>query len=128
MTLAVVSGSTAREDILGALAVGVRGYIPKAIGSSELRRALATILAGNIYVPPLLASAATSGPSKDKAKRLTPRQRDVLDELVHGGSNKEIARKLGLGEGTVKIHVTALLKTLQLPNRAAAAVYGARLS
>lgn len=135
VTLAVVSGSTARADILGALAAGVHGYIPKAIGPSELCRALGTILSGDIYVPPLLANAPPAPPAaapaetspKDRAERLTTRQRDVLAGLVRGRSNKEIARELGLGEGTVKIHVAALLKTLQLPNRAAAAVYGARL-
>jgi DNA-binding NarL/FixJ family response regulator len=137
VTLAVVSGSTARQDILDALGAGVHGYVPKALGPAELVRALETILAGQIYVPAILASAPVSGsaptsappePANDGIGRLTQRQREVLDALVSGRSNKEIARHLGLGEGTVKIHVAALLRTLQLPNRAAAAAFGARLS
>lgn len=139
VTLAVVSGSTARQDILGALAAGVHGYIPKALGPTELVRALQMIIAGQIYVPPVLAHGAAADPAappaggsgdpgRDALARLTQRQRDVLQELISGRSNKEIARHLGLGEGTVKIHVAALLRALQLPNRAAAAAFGARLA
>jgi len=59
--------------------------------------------------------------------RLTPRQRDVLELLVKGQSNKEIARTLDLGEGTVKIHLAALFRNLGVRNRATAAVAGAQL-
>lgn len=135
VTLAVVSGSISRHDILAALGAGVHGYIPKALGPAELVRALEQILAGQIFVPPMLAKASgTEGSAPltpadqagESMARLTPRQREVLEALISGRSNKEIARQLGLGEGTVKIHVAALLRTLQLPNRAAAAAFGAR--
>jgi DNA-binding NarL/FixJ family response regulator len=134
VVIAVVSGSVSRQDILAALGVGVHGYIPKALGPAELVRALEVVLAGQIYVPPMLAKAASETaappsagePPADAMSRLTPRQREVLQALISGRSNKEIARQLGLGEGTVKIHVAALLRTLQLPNRAAAAAFGAR--
>jgi RNA polymerase sigma factor (sigma-70 family) len=53
---------------------------------------------------------------------LTPRQREVLRLLGTGLSNKEIARRLGLSENTVKIHVTAILRSLQVSNRTAAVV------
>ena len=57
---------------------------------------------------------------------LTRRQRDVLYLIVQGKTNKEIARSLGLGEGTVKIHVAALFGKLGVQRRAAVAVAGAR--
>ncbi|WP_043750472.1 LuxR C-terminal-related transcriptional regulator [Methylobacterium nodulans] len=139
--VAVVSGSSERHKILAALEVGVHGYVPKGLGSSELTRAVGMILEGQIYVPPSLAvldgrSRSTARPASEAAEgglrggrsvELTPRQRDVLALLVEGKSNKEIARQLQLGEGTVKVHMAALLRSLGVQNRAAAAVVGARL-
>jgi len=61
------------------------------------------------------------------AHALTPRQQDVLNLIVGGKSNKEIARALKLGEGTVKVHVAALFRNLGVNRRAAAAAAGARL-
>ena len=61
------------------------------------------------------------------AHRLSPRQQDVLNLIVGGKSNKEIARALKLGEGTVKVHVAALFRNLGVNRRAAAAAAGARL-
>ncbi|TGD93282.1 LuxR C-terminal-related transcriptional regulator [Methylobacterium nonmethylotrophicum] len=137
--VAVVSASTERTKILTALEVGVHGYVPKGIGSAELTRAVGMILDGQIFVPASLA--ILDGPSPRPALEprpaldgrnpripdLTPRQRDVLALLVEGRSNKEIARRLQLGEGTVKVHMAALLRSLGVQNRAAAAVVGARL-
>ena len=58
---------------------------------------------------------------------LTPRQRSVLALLVKGQSNKAIARELRLGEGTVKVHMAALFRSLSVRTRTAAAVAGGRL-
>ena len=58
---------------------------------------------------------------------LTPRQRGVLELLVQGKSNKAIARDLDLGEGTVKVHMAALFRSLGVRTRTAAAVAGGRL-
>jgi DNA-binding NarL/FixJ family response regulator len=138
---AVVSASRRREDILTTLAAGAHGYVTKGIGVEELTHALRTILSGTIYVPPMLAQISADDaadptgqfwrPEKrsppDVLSRLTPRQRDVLELLVKGKSNKEIARELDLGEGTVKIHLAALFRNLGVRNRATAAVAGAQL-
>lgn len=141
ITVVVVSGSQRRDDILTALQVGVHGYIPKGYGADELTNALKAVLGGRLYVPASLTqlqdSARDSSPARsgdrqptvnsDPLSGLTPRQRDVLDLLVQGRSNKEIARQLDLGEGTVKIHLAALFRNLGVRNRAAAAVAGAHL-
>ena len=58
---------------------------------------------------------------------LTPRQRDVLNLMAGGKSNKEIARILGLAEGTIKLHVTGLLKVLDANNRTQAVIKAASL-
>jgi DNA-binding NarL/FixJ family response regulator len=75
----------------------------------------------NLPLASSLARAEAPEPS------LTVRQRQVLEHLVAGRSNKEIARALNLGEGTVKVHVAALFRVLGVTSRAAAAAAGARL-
>jgi DNA-binding NarL/FixJ family response regulator len=137
--VAVISGSSSRRDILLALEAGVHGYMPKSLSITELTTALQTVFTGSIYVPPSLAEIAPSpeeaagipaekpstGP-QDPIHSLTPRQQDVLDLLVQGKTNKEIALALRLGEGTVKIHLAAIFRYFGVTNRAAAAVAGAR--
>ncbi len=136
--VAVVSASRRRSDILLALEAGAHGYIPKSLGVAELAVAVQTVRAGTIYVPASLAdlsgtegepnrplvSAATSQPDPDLS--LTTRQRQVLEQMVQGLSNKEIARALKLGEGTVKVHVTAIFRSLGVTSRAAAVATATR--
>ncbi|NBJ10550.1 LuxR C-terminal-related transcriptional regulator [Microvirga arsenatis] len=135
--VAVISGSNSRRDMLLALEAGVHGYVNKSLSITELTTALETIFNGGIYVPPSLADisaeigepAREASPSSDHGDmpgQLTPRQQDVLDLLVQGKTNKEIANALGLGEGTVKIHMAAIFRYFGVNNRAAAAVAGAR--
>lgn len=137
--MAVVSGSRRRQDILLALEAGAHGYVPKGLGIKDLTAALRTILDGAIYVPPSLADLPANSeqstdplrPGSDNggatASSLTARQRDVLGLLVQGKSNKEIARTLTLGEGTVKVHVAALFRNLGVNTRSGAAAAGVRL-
>lgn len=134
LKIAVVSGSTRRNDILSALDTGVNGYVPKGLGPADLTKALEQIIAGSVYVPSLMtetvekpSSPEPGLPQRSDFDRLTPRQRDVLKMLVEGKATKEIATDLGLSDGTVKIHLKALFKTLGVKNRAAAAVAGSRL-
>ncbi|WEX75074.1 response regulator transcription factor [Sinorhizobium numidicum] len=142
LKVAVVSASSRRSDILSALSAGINGYVPKGLGANDLAEAIRAILSGAIYVPPSLAgrtapsqemesAPATKGRPEELVHRavefLTPRQREVLLLLVQGFSNKEIARKLRLGEGTVKIHMAALFRSLRVRNRQEAAAAGARL-
>jgi DNA-binding NarL/FixJ family response regulator len=133
LCLVMASISTRREDILLALQAGVNGYIPKNIGLKEFSSALAQILEGMVYVPPSIASPSIAdsadeiaiAESSEVAATLTPRQKDVLTLVVKGNSNKEIARELGLGEGTVKVHLASLFRTLGVHSRSAAAAKGA---
>ncbi|WP_374565204.1 LuxR C-terminal-related transcriptional regulator [Nitratireductor sp. ZSWI3] len=138
MRVAVVSASTRKSDMLTALSAGVHGYVPKGLGATELAAALGRVMDGAIYVPSEIAARDKSDEPKDvpepsrepgshAIESLTRRQREVLILVVEGLSNKEIARKLSLGEGTVKIHLAALFRSLGVRNRQAAAAAGARL-
>ena len=138
--VAVITAASSRRDILLALEAGVHGYMLKSLGVTDLVAALRTVFDGGIYVPTSLAdvAGASSAPAIEEQPRtapsepadaegpLTPRQRDVLDLLTQGKTNKEIAIALGLGEGTVKIHMAAIFRFFGVNNRAAAAVAGAR--
>jgi len=127
----VLSASDARADVLGALGAGVHGYVVKTSPDSELLAAIERIRRGDVYVPPQLASTAAEPPPRAEPEApvfegLTPRQRDVLRLLARGRANKEIARELDLAEGTVKIHLAAVLRFLKARNRTEAAVLASR--
>ncbi|HEY0835210.1 MAG TPA: response regulator transcription factor [Azospirillum sp.] len=134
----VVSASEALNDIRGALDHGATGYIPKSSSVKVMLGALNLVFSGGIYVPPgaLTFGAEANGrrrPMESSAERaggygLTQRQREVLDCLRAGKSNKQIAYELGLSEGTVKIHVTAIFKSLGVKNRTQAVIAAAQMA
>ncbi|MEW5756618.1 MAG: response regulator transcription factor [Pseudomonadota bacterium] len=105
-----------------AMRLGARGYISKSANSDTMLGALRQVLAGEIYLPWAIEPARES----EEVQPLTPRQIEVLHLLARGASNKEIARALGVAEGTVRIHVTAILRALNVRNRGQAAYAGVR--
>lgn len=114
----VLSSSEEPEDVRRALRAGARGYCPKSSHPATLLAALRLVMAGEIYVPPFMALAADApAHAPDDPSGLTARQREVLQELGLGKSNKEIARALGMQEKTVKGHVSAIFKTLNVVHR-----------
>jgi len=128
----VVSASEAHHDVRDALEHGSAGYIPKSSSVKIMLSALDLIFSGGVYVPAtvLRDGGAEAGeprnsmPPADPAleQLLTQRQREVLERLREGKSNKQIAHELGLSEGTVKIHMTAIFKSLGVRNRTQAAM------
>lgn len=121
--VAVFSASTARADMLAALSAGAHGYVPKIMRMDEMEAAIRDVMSGRIYVPPSIAENPPPPPGGAglAVPSLTERQREVLELIKAGRSNKEIARELKLGLGTVKIHVAGLLRGLGVATRAEAA-------
>lgn len=127
LAIGVISASEDRAHVLKCVSAGLRGYIPKSLPDDGIAKALELILSGYIFVPPfMIASApAETAPSSEppqaaaasRLEALTPRQRDVLAHILEGCSNKEIARKLDIAEGTVKIHLAALFGHFSAHNR-----------
>lgn len=118
----IVSGTEERGAVDRALSLGARGYVTKTTPSELTVAALRLVLSGGTYVPatfltsqpaPVEPSAVTALAAAD----LTPRQREVLELLACGCPNKEIAQRLGMAVGTVKIHMTAILRSLDVKNR-----------
>jgi len=110
----VLSASEDGREIRRVLDAGAMGYIPKREKAEVMLSALRLVLSGGIYVPPL-ALGATRAPRA--GVELTPRQEEVLRCLREGHSNKEIARCLGMTEATVKAHVGAIFKALDVSTR-----------
>jgi two-component system nitrate/nitrite response regulator NarL len=125
----VLSSSENPGDVRRVLNAGASGYIPKSATAQTVVSALTLVMSGNIYVPPLLVSAATraadnatnGGPRS--LSQLTDRQVDVLKYLRDGLTNKEIGASLGIAEKTVKVHIAAIFKTLNVVNRTQAAKF-----
>jgi DNA-binding NarL/FixJ family response regulator len=125
----VLSASEQADVVMRALDAGAMGFIPKTSSNEVLLGALRLVLSGGVYLPaevlrharlPALAAAAAVTSYRDVG--LTERQAQVLALMVQGKPNKIICRELALAEGTVKIHVTAILKVLEVANRTQAVI------
>ncbi len=122
--------SEANENIALALNSGAWGYVLKGVGSRSLADILRIVAAGERYVSPVLSarllSLLTAQANPDAASnplsKLTPREREILENVAAGLSNKRIALKLELQEKTVKHHMTSVLSKLNVSNRTEAAM------
>ncbi len=124
----VLSASEKLSDVRHAFRGGAAGYIPKTISGHAMLEAIRQVLAGDIYLPAGLAVAfdETEQDSGNTAG-LTGRQLEILQLMADGRTNKAIARMTGITEGTVKLHVTAVLKALGAGNRTEAVVVAGRM-
>jgi two-component system, NarL family, nitrate/nitrite response regulator NarL len=127
----VLTSSENPEDVRRALAKGALGYVPKSAGQHTLLAAVRLVMNGDLYVPPLVMDETTTTrsthfPSRDTIGKpiLTDRQIIVLRSVSEGRSNKIIAFELGLSEKTVKTHITAIFKALNVINRTQAVTAG----
>ena len=128
--IVVLSASEDPADVARALACGARGYVLKSSRAEILHHVLSLVLAGEMYVPPMVMAGGAAGPNGDGnglLDKLTPREREVLGWLVGGLSNKAIALELAIGEGTVQVHLKAVLRKLDVANRTQAATLAVRL-
>ena len=131
----VLSGDEDPRHMKSAIDLGAVGFIPKAHTSKLMIAALRFVLAGGIYLPPNLLhedielekpSAAAADAVAAAYARLSPRQQEVATLLLQGNSNKVIARRLALSEGTVKAHVSAIFQIIGAKSRVEAVIIAAK--
>ena len=116
---------SAEEDVsvIGqCISAGAKGYVPKSASGTSILNAITKVLEGGVYVP----SDLSPGMLTDQLA-LSDKQLKVLALIVQGKSNKEIAERLFLSEGTIKQYVTKLLRVLEVDNRVQASIKGAEL-
>lgn len=128
----ILTAEESRSQMEMLLATGAAGYIPKSSSALVMISAIRLVMAGGVYVPPQLLGGGLSGSPRsaagmDGAAHLTERQRQVLRLLAAGKSNKIICRELNLGEGTIKVHLSAIYRALNVTNRTEAAMEAQRL-
>ncbi|MFP5447778.1 MAG: response regulator [Alphaproteobacteria bacterium] len=120
------------EYVRAALAAGATGYVLKDAGLEDLREAVAQVLRGRLAIPAEVLSALVSRPARMQTagaiERLTQREREVLDLVAEGLTNKAIARQLDISPATVKAHVERVIAKLGVADRTQAAVMAARRS
>ena len=143
LSVVIVSSTDSNDDVSQAIYLGAMGFIPKRASNEALFEALNMVMSGGIYVPPMVLRSQAPAPDRKDGRfgwrargdaacppfdpanprvsaaalGLTPRQTDVLELLLQGQSNKLIARALNLSVETVKDHVAAVLRTLNVSSR-----------
>jgi two-component system nitrate/nitrite response regulator NarL len=136
MPIVMLTTSSEEHDLVESLRNGAQGYLLKDMEPDEVLTALRSIVEGNTVVAPdlagVLARVVQSGPRAAEKQpdppipkpfaELTPRESEILCHLAEGQSNKVIARNLGISDGTVKLHVKAILRKLGVHSRVEAAV------
>jgi DNA-binding NarL/FixJ family response regulator len=149
LPVVVVSASDRASDVIRSIDLGAMGFVPKRASNETLFEALHMVLSGGIYVPPMSMTPGLSDRSSDNSTGavasaahargfqepvnlgslgLTPRQCEVLALLLQAQPNKLIARELGISVETVKDHVAAVLRVLNVSSRTQAVLAVSQMS
>ncbi|MBM4220781.1 MAG: response regulator transcription factor [Gammaproteobacteria bacterium] len=128
--IVMLTVSEHQDDLLSAFKAGARGYVLKGISARELVNILRSVAAGDVYVSPSLAAGMlmelTHDRSPDPLTDLTEREREILQLLAEGLTNREIGERLHLAEKTIKHYMTNVLGKLHVRSRVEAALLAVR--
>src|SRR6516164_9067066 len=117
----VLTATASEEQLLTAIAGGAKGIVFKDAALPELVQCVRRVAAGGQWLPSNLINAALARGARQAAEPLTNRERQIVEMVAEGLSNKEIGRRLDLSEGTVKVHLHNVYRKLGVNNRTALA-------
>ena len=129
--LVILSGDSRRETVLGAVQAGASGFISKTVSGVAMVNALRLVLSGETYLPSSAiaeedygveseSGSGGNGRAPSPLEGLSPRDSEILALVVEGLTNKEIGRRIGLQEVTIKAHLRSLYRRIGAANRAQA--------
>ncbi len=128
--IVMLTVSEHEDDLLAAFKAGARGYVLKGISARDLVNILRAVAAGEVYVSPSLAAGMlmemTHSRSPDPLTELTEREREILQLLAEGLTNREIGERMHLAEKTIKHYMTNVLGKLHVRSRVEAALLAVR--
>jgi two-component system nitrate/nitrite response regulator NarL len=129
-TIVMLTVSDDKDKLLAAFKAGARGYVLKGVSGKELAQVIRSAVAGEVYVSPSIAAemlvSLTQGQAPDPLQELTDREREILQLIGTGLTNREIGERIFLSEKTVKHYVTNILQKLQVRSRVEAALVANR--
>ncbi len=128
--IVMLTVSEHEDDLLAAFKAGARGYVLKGVSARDLANVVRAVASGEVYVSPSLAAGMlvemTRGRLPDPLNELTEREREILQRVAQGLTNREIGERLHLAEKTVKHYMTNVLGKLHVRSRVEAALLAAR--
>lgn len=111
------------SDVRQVLAAGVRSYLPKDASAENAKLAIKSLLNGDRYIPDDPTLNEPRSHTSGVETFLSPRQLEIMQLLAQGLSNKEIANILGITEGTIRVHLSAIFKAIKVSNRTEATLW-----
>ena len=128
--IVMLTVSEDKDKLLAAFKAGARGYVLKGVSAQDLARVVRSAASGDVYVSPSLAAemlvSLTHDHAPDSLQELTARERQILQLIGTGLTNREIGTRLFLSEKTIKHYVTNILQKLQVRSRVEAALFAAQ--
>jgi len=122
----MLTASEDEDDVLNALKAGARGYIVKGVHANELAKAVRTVVNGETYISPSIASSLllelTKPQEPHPLSELTDREKEILSLVAEGLTNREIGAQIHLAEKTIKHYMTNILQKLHVRSRVEAAL------
>jgi two-component system, NarL family, nitrate/nitrite response regulator NarL len=122
----VLTGSDCEHDLLDALRLGARAIVKKTFAAETIREAIRAVVTGAVWMPADLRDKLTAKTPAEGAAGLSARESDIARYVAVGMRNAEVARKLGITEGTVKVHLNNIFKKLHIRDRVELTLYAIR--